>query len=273
MNELMELKEQFEKIAQSTEKFPVDFDKAWQWVEYSNKANALRILQGNFKAETDYSSVLRNRSDGKPGKPYKAYYLTIYCFESFCMLAQTDKGKEVRDFFIKIKEAWNTLEMLIKRLEQMGALPGRETWKMPSAGKIRQLRKARKEEIISVQEFRRLAFNLNTPYMPDNPIKGANAPIDNSNKRNTTPHSESTLPAPAELSQRDQLRRVINRNARIGRNYAGAWYKLYDQFYHRYHRNIRVCAKNRDMNPLDYAESEGIMNELLSLAISLYGQD
>jgi hypothetical protein len=58
MNELVKLKERFEVIAQSTEKFPVDFDEAWQWVGYSNKANALRILRDNFRGDVDYASLL-----------------------------------------------------------------------------------------------------------------------------------------------------------------------------------------------------------------------
>jgi hypothetical protein len=38
---------------------------------------------------------------------------------------------------------------------------------------IRELRKDLEEERISVREFRRLAFNFDTPDVPDNPIKGA----------------------------------------------------------------------------------------------------
>jgi phage anti-repressor protein len=86
--------EQFGRIVRSSEQYPVDFDQAWQWVGYSNKANALRILQSKFEAGTDYSSLLMNRSDGNPGKPYTAYFLTVDCFKSFCMMAGTEKGKE-----------------------------------------------------------------------------------------------------------------------------------------------------------------------------------
>jgi hypothetical protein len=81
----------------------------------------------------------------------------------------------------------------------------------------------------------------------------------------------ATLPAPAELSLRDQLRRVINGYAQRSGDHAGAWRELYTQFYYRYHRNLRECAKNQGVDTLDYVENEGIMDELLSLAISLYG--
>jgi hypothetical protein len=82
----------------------------------------------------------------------------------------------------------------------------------------------------------------------------------------------AALPAPAELSPRDQLRRVVNGYAHRSGDHAGAWRELYTQFYYRYHRNIRECARNRGMDTLDYVENEGIMDELLSLAVSLYGQ-
>jgi hypothetical protein len=82
----------------------------------------------------------------------------------------------------------------------------------------------------------------------------------------------AALPAPVELNQRDQLRRVVNGYAHRSGDHAGAWRELYTQFYYRYHRNLRECAKNRGMDTLDYVENEGIMNELLSLAVSLYGQ-
>jgi hypothetical protein len=87
------------------------------------------------------------------------------------------------------------------------------------------------------------------------------------------PQQIAALPAPAELSQRDQLRRVVNGYARRSGDHAGAWRELYCQFYYRYHRNIRECARNRGIDTLDYAENEGIMNDLLSLAVSLYGYE
>jgi hypothetical protein len=91
--------------------------------------------------------------------------------------------------------------------------------------------------------------------------------------RGTLPQRQiAALPAPEELSRRDQLRRVVNGYAHRSGDHAGAWRELYCQFYYRYHRNIRECAKNRGMDTLDYADNEGIMDELLSLAISMYGQ-
>jgi prophage antirepressor-like protein len=53
------------------------------------------------------------------------------------------------------------------------SLPGHTPWKEPSITRLRELRKDLKAEVISVREFRRLAYGLDTPDVPDNPIKGA----------------------------------------------------------------------------------------------------
>ncbi len=91
--------------------------------------------------------------------------------------------------------------------------------------------------------------------------------------RGVVPESApAALPAPATLSHRDQLRRAINQYAtRIG-GHREAWGNLYTEFYYRYHRNIRECAKNRGMDTLDYAEEEGLLPDLISLAIHLNGE-
>lgn len=73
------------------------------------------------------------------------------------------------------------------------------------------------------------------------------------------------------FSPRDELRRIINQYASIAGSHRAAWSTLYREYYYRYHRNIRECARNRGMDTLDYAEDEGLMSELLCLASALLG--
>jgi hypothetical protein len=42
----------------SEEEFPVDFEMAWQWLGYSTKANAKRVLIKNFSQEDDFKITL-----------------------------------------------------------------------------------------------------------------------------------------------------------------------------------------------------------------------
>ncbi|MDR2759559.1 MAG: hypothetical protein LBB78_09270 [Spirochaetaceae bacterium] len=67
--------EQFGQMVRSSEQYPADFDQAWQWVGYVRKDYALDTLKANFEERLDYSGVDRNRSNRKPGKPYRAYFL------------------------------------------------------------------------------------------------------------------------------------------------------------------------------------------------------
>lgn len=80
----------------------------------------------------------------------------------------------------------------------------------------------------------------------------------------------ATLPAPKALEPRADLRRLVAQGAKDG-DYRAAWGRLYSQFFYRYGRNIKVCAKNRGMDTLDYAEDEDLMNDLLSLASEIFG--
>jgi phage anti-repressor protein len=132
MNDLIELKDKFEVIVQSTEQYPIDFDDAWEWQGYARKDNALKTLQDNFDEDADYCTITRKELDSAlkrnqvlehgGDRRTEKYFLTKDCFKSFCMLAQTPKGKDVRRYYLKIEEAWNTPEMIRERAIQMGIL-------------------------------------------------------------------------------------------------------------------------------------------------------
>lgn len=78
-----------------------------------------RMCEYGFIEGEDYQTFLSDRSDGLPGKPRTDAQLTIPMAEEICMLQRTEKGKECRQYFIKIKEAWNTPEMIIARAHQI----------------------------------------------------------------------------------------------------------------------------------------------------------
>jgi phage anti-repressor protein len=85
-------------LIQSGEEFPVDFDDAWQWIQYSRKADAKEVLEANFDKGSDFYGEFRK--NGSRGRPVEKIYLTIDCFKSFCMMAGTVKGKQVRRYFL-----------------------------------------------------------------------------------------------------------------------------------------------------------------------------
>lgn len=43
------------------------------------------------------------------------YYVTVDMAKELCMMSKTPKGKEVRQYFIKVEKAWNDPQMIIQR--------------------------------------------------------------------------------------------------------------------------------------------------------------
>jgi phage anti-repressor protein len=113
MKEELAIYEGFARIAESPEPYPVDFDDAWQWVGYSRKDHALRALRDNFEEGVDYhlpnNGEVVKREQGGGTQPAK-YFLTTDCFKAFCMMAGTEKGKEVRQYYLAIEKKYREVQ-------------------------------------------------------------------------------------------------------------------------------------------------------------------
>lgn len=78
-----------------------------------------RMCEYGFSEGDDYYSILSNRSDGLPGKPRIDHYLTIDMAKEICMLQRTEKGKQVRQYFIQLEQKWNSPEAVMARALKM----------------------------------------------------------------------------------------------------------------------------------------------------------
>lgn len=92
---------------QSNEEFPIDFDNVWQPLGYSRKSDALSRLVSTHDKATDYV-ILRVQPQNTAGRPLQVAKLTVECFKSFCMVAETPEGREVRKYFIEVEKAYRT---------------------------------------------------------------------------------------------------------------------------------------------------------------------
>lgn len=54
-------------------------------------------------------------SESTGGRPSTDHQLTISMAKEICMLQRNEKGKMFRQYFIKVEEAWNSPEMIMKR--------------------------------------------------------------------------------------------------------------------------------------------------------------
>lgn len=99
----------FEAIAQSQDRFPVDFDQAWQWIGYSTKGNARRKLEADFVEGLDYLLINIDKQHESGTKYVHQIMLTVPCFREFCMMAGTEQGKKVRLYYLEVEDRYKKL--------------------------------------------------------------------------------------------------------------------------------------------------------------------
>ena len=72
-----------------------------------------------FEKDTDYEGVLVSTPYNKlhPDKlqTIQDYLLTIDMAKELCMMSKTEKGKEVRKYFIQVEKDWNSPDMIMQR--------------------------------------------------------------------------------------------------------------------------------------------------------------
>ena len=101
-------------LTQSANEFPVDFDDAWRWIGYSKKQQAKNKLINNFEPDVDYrvftqTGVNSTQQRIQGGRPSEKISLTIDCFKSLGMMAGTQKGKEIRRYFLECERQAKTI--------------------------------------------------------------------------------------------------------------------------------------------------------------------
>ena len=70
----------------------------------------------HFKKNIDFTSVVTTTLVNNGAKrELQDYALTIEMAKHIAMMSGTDKGYEIRDYFIKVEQAWNSPEMVMKR--------------------------------------------------------------------------------------------------------------------------------------------------------------
>jgi phage anti-repressor protein len=90
--------------------FVVDLDDVWQWIGFSKKYYANTVLNKHFIEKTDYinldtaSAVARLDDEKWGGQNIKKIMMTIKCFKSLCLKAQTKKASEIHEYYLKMEE-------------------------------------------------------------------------------------------------------------------------------------------------------------------------
>lgn len=81
-----------------------------------------RMCEYDFTENSDFTLVSQNCETNNPRNPYTTitdHQLTIPMAKEICMLQRTDKGKEIRRYFIAVEEQWNSPDAIMARAYQI----------------------------------------------------------------------------------------------------------------------------------------------------------
>jgi phage anti-repressor protein len=102
-----------------TNDYPINLENVFKMIGFANKGNAKRTLENNFTKDEDYKIIsiknnvekqlLRTEKLGGSGILQEDIMLNIDTFKSLCMLAKTDKGKEIRKYYVKLENIYNQI--------------------------------------------------------------------------------------------------------------------------------------------------------------------
>jgi len=87
--------------------YVIDLDNVWNWLGFSQKVNAKRVLEKNFVINKDYKLLLcqlaKQTTNTKGGHNKETFMLNIDTFKKLCLKAETKKADEIHDYFIKLE--------------------------------------------------------------------------------------------------------------------------------------------------------------------------
>jgi hypothetical protein len=110
--------------------FVVDLDNVWKWLGFQQKVNAMTLLEKQFKIDIDYKNLTvletpKIKMNGGHNK--QIIMLTVRCFKSLCLKAQTKKASEIHEYYMKMEEVLHQVveeetDELKQQLEQKNAM-------------------------------------------------------------------------------------------------------------------------------------------------------
>ena len=86
--------------------FVIDLDNVWEWLGFSQKDAAKRVLNKSFKRDIDYKVLLHmlvaQKKEGRGGHNTEKIMLTINAFKRFCLKAGTTKADQIHEYYLHL---------------------------------------------------------------------------------------------------------------------------------------------------------------------------
>lgn len=100
-----------------TNDFPINLEHVFKMIGFANKGNAMKTIKSNFVEDEDYkTSFIPKEKSSWGGSGKDEIMLNVDTFKNLCMISKTDKGKEIRKYYVKLENIYN--ELMKEELEE-----------------------------------------------------------------------------------------------------------------------------------------------------------
>lgn len=90
-----------------TSDFPINLENVIHLIGFAHKKNAKRTLENNFTKDDDYKITVLPKEQGKFAT--EEIMLNVETFKTMCMMAKTEKGKQIRKYYVKLETIFNEI--------------------------------------------------------------------------------------------------------------------------------------------------------------------
>ena len=160
--------------------FVVDLDNVWKWLGFQQKVNATTLLEKHFKNDIDYKNLDSSQEIIKShgGHNKQIIMLTVRCFKSLCLKAQTKKASEIHEYYMKMEEVLHQIveeetDELKQQLEQKNAVIQEKESMIQEKDSV--IQSTKKEKQRAVEQAIIGQFPLNTECIYFGTIDNTNA--------------------------------------------------------------------------------------------------
>ena len=88
-------------------KHGIPIEDVIKYLGISKEKKFMERLRENYKEQLDYVIIRSANKKLMKGDKQVHYFISFDCFEKICMNSRTDRGNEVRDYFIELRKHIN----------------------------------------------------------------------------------------------------------------------------------------------------------------------
>ena len=91
------------KYGNDNDKFVIDLDDVWEWMGYSRRDNAKRMVVKSCEKDVDYTCTSLHIVKKLGVHNKDNIFMNVNTFKSLCMMANTEKGRSTRKYYMKME--------------------------------------------------------------------------------------------------------------------------------------------------------------------------